>query len=85
MWTTYILRCSDNSLYTGITNDLSSRVATHAAGKGAKYTRSRLPVVLVYSEKLQGKSAALKREHEIKQLSKQEKEVLVAAATQHSR
>ena len=74
----YILRCGDGSLYTGWTNDLDKRVQTHNTGKGGKYTRSRLPVSLVYSEKLDSKEAAMKREAEIKKLKKSEKEKMVA-------
>lgn len=69
----YILRCSDMTLYTGWTNDLEKRVATHNKGKGAKYTKCRLPVELVYFEECTDKSAALKREYAIKQLSRAEK------------
>ena len=75
-WTVYILQCNDNSLYTGITNHLQQRIEKHNAGKGAKYTRSRLPVVLVYQETVEDKSEALKREHQIKQLSRAEKLLL---------
>lgn len=73
MWTVYILRCKDDTLYTGITDDLPHRLAAHNAGKGAKYTRGRGPVVLVYREEAADKSAALKREHAIKQLTRAEK------------
>lgn len=69
----YILECVDGSLYTGWTTDLSARVKTHNSGKGAKYTRSRLPVRLVYSESYDDKHAALAREHEIKKLSRSRK------------
>ena len=69
----YILRCSDGTLYSGWTNDLEARVKTHNAGKGAKYTRSRLPVELVYSEELESPSAAMRRECELKKLSRKEK------------
>ena len=69
----YILRCSDGTLYSGWTNDLEARLKTHNAGKGAKYTRSRLPVELVYSEELESPSAAMRREYELKQLSRKEK------------
>ena len=75
-WYVYMVRCRDNSLYTGCTNDLSRRLAVHNAGKGAKYTKSRLPVLLVYQEKCEDKSAALKREWAIKTLTKTEKEDL---------
>ena len=62
-WTVYILRCGDDTLYTGITDDLQRRLAMHSEGKGAKYTRGRGPLTLVYSEELTTKSEALKREH----------------------
>ena len=65
-WKLYILRCNDGSLYTGITTDVEKRLAVHNSGKGAKYTRSRKPVELVYAEKCGNHSAALKRELEIK-------------------
>jgi len=77
-WLVYLLRCSDGSLYTGITNDLPKRLKVHAAGKASKYTRSRLPVKLVYSELKRTKSAALKREAAIKKLRRAEKDRLVA-------
>ncbi len=73
----YILKCSDNTLYTGWTNDLEKRLLTHNNGKGAKYTRGRLPVEIIYHEKFQDKSSALKREHEIKKLSRTEKLSLI--------
>lgn len=76
---TYMLRCGDGSLYTGYTDDLMKRIATHAAGKGAKYTRSHLPVALAYYEAFPTKSEALKREAAIKKLTKAEKETLAAA------
>jgi putative endonuclease len=77
-WIVYLLRCSDGSLYTGITNDFPKRLKAHAAGKASKYTRSRLPVKLVYSEPKRSKSAALKREAAIKKLRRAEKDNLVA-------
>ncbi|MBP3729040.1 MAG: GIY-YIG nuclease family protein [Lachnospiraceae bacterium] len=73
----YILRCSDGSLYTGWTTDLQKRVAAHNAGKGAKYTRARRPVELIYSEVFDDKIAAQRREYAIKQLSRWEKEKLI--------
>lgn len=77
-WYVYIVRCADNSLYTGITTDLERRVAEHnSAHKAARYTRARQPVVLVYYESLQSRSLASKREWAIKQLKKSEKEVLL--------
>ena len=72
-----MLRCRDGSLYTGITTDVEKRVAAHNSGKGAKYTRSRKPVELVYQEECTDHSAALKRELEIKALTKEEKEKLI--------
>ena len=78
MWHLYILRCKDASLYTGITTDVEKRLAVHRAGKGAKYTRGRSPLELVYQEELPDHSAALRRECEIKSLSRAEKEKLVA-------
>jgi putative endonuclease len=76
-WSVYILRCRDESLYTGVTNDLDSRVAAHQAGRGARYTASRGPVTMVYSEPAESKSAALKRELQIKRWSKAKKEALI--------
>lgn len=74
-----MVRCADGSLYTGYTRDVQARVEVHNAGKGAKYTRSRLPVSLVYSEECESLSAALKREREVKPWSKARKEALVAS------
>ncbi len=74
----YILRCGDGSLYTGWTNDIEKRLAAHRSGKGAKYTRGRRPVTLVYLEHLPDKSSALKREAAIKHLSRPQKESLIA-------
>jgi putative endonuclease len=76
-WHVYMVRCNDNSLYTGLTNDLAARVAKHNSGDGAKYTRSRRPVYLVWSQKQKTASAARKREAEIKGWTKAEKEGLV--------
>jgi putative endonuclease len=73
MWFVYILLCSDQSFYTGATNDLQKRFATHQAGKGGNYTRSHPPIKIVYSEKFATKSEALKREIEIKSWSKAKK------------
>ncbi len=76
-WYVYMLRCSDNSYYTGIAKDLSRRLQQHNNGpKGAKYTRSRRPVKLVYQEQQDDRSSALKREYEIKQLQPQAKRAL---------
>lgn len=73
----YMLRCSDSSIYTGYTTDLKNRLDTHNKGKGAKYTRTRLPVDLLYFEEYSTKSAALKREYAIKQLTKKQKENMI--------
>ena len=75
---TYIVECADGSLYTGWTNDVEKRLATHNAGRGAKYTRPRLPVKLVYVEQHPTKEMAQRREYEIKQLSRREKIALIA-------
>mgnify|MGYP000847670100 CR=1 FL=1 len=72
-WIVYIVQCSDNSLYTGITNDLHKRILTHNKGKGAKYTRSRLPVVLKAVKEGLTKSEASKLEYQVKQQKKQNK------------
>ena len=79
-WFVYLLRCRDQSLYTGITNDLPRRVRQHAAGTASRYTRSRLPVELVYHETQATRSQALKRELAIKSYSKRDKERLVETA-----
>ena len=76
-WYVYILRCGDGTLYTGITDDIPRRLAAHRAGKGAKYTRGRGPLEVVYIQKVPDKSAALKREITIKKLTRQEKEQLI--------
>lgn len=77
---TYILRCGDGSLYTGWTNDLERRLAAHNAGRGGKYTRSHRPVTLAYYETFSTREEAMHREAAIKQLSRQEKLALIAAA-----
>lgn len=77
MWFVYILECSDGTLYTGYTNDVDSRVTKHNAGKGAKYTKSRLPVVACYREELASKSLAMKREYRIKRLTRAQKLALI--------
>ena len=76
-WYVYMVRCRDNSLYTGYTDDPIRRTAVHNAGKGAKYTRSRLPVTLVYAEASAEKTEAQKREWAIKHLTKVQKEALI--------
>lgn len=72
-WVVYILECKDGTLYTGITDRLEHRLAAHRAGKGAKYTKGRSPLILRYLEDCPDRSAALRREIQIKQLSKTEK------------
>jgi len=76
-WYVYILRCADRSLYTGTTTDVDARVRTHNTGKGAKYTRSRRPVVLVYREAVDGRGAALKREYAVRRLTAAAKRRLI--------
>jgi len=77
----YLLRCNDGSLYTGITNDLPRRLASHRSGKASAYTRSRLPVTLAYHEAAGNRGSALRREAAIKRLSRAEKIALCSAAT----
>ena len=79
MYWVYLLRCGDGSLYTGCTNDLVRRLRAHQSGRGAKYTRSRLPVELVYREPAADRSAALRREAAIKAMTRAEKLALLAA------
>lgn len=74
----YILRCADGTLYTGYTNNLAARVAVHNSGRGAKYTRGRRPVTLVYSRGFRSPGKALSREYDLKQLTRAEKEALIA-------
>ena len=76
---TYILKCADGSLYTGWTNDLAKRVEDHNAGRGAKYTKGRGPVTLVYYEASETKEAAMRREFFIKQLTRDEKQKMILA------
>lgn len=77
-WYIYILQCADNTLYTGVATDVAARLATHNAGKGAKYTRGRLPVALLYQECAENRSTALKREHAIKKMRASDKRQLIA-------
>ena len=76
-WYLYVLRCGDGTLYTGITTDVQARFAQHQAGKGAKYTRGRGPLELVYTEECDDHSAALKRELAIKALPREKKEKMI--------
>lgn len=85
-WYVYIVCCNDGTLYTGITTDLERRIASHNSGKGgAKYTRSRRPVSLVYAEPAASRSEAAKREYDIKQLPLPEKCLLVASNNGYTR
>lgn len=79
-WSVYILRCGDGSLYTGISVDVAQRLAQHESGKGAKYPRGRGPLRLVYTEPCADHSQALKREMQLKTLTKEQKEQLIAQA-----
>ena len=76
-WYVYMLRCGDGSLYTGCTDNVERRLAAHRSGKGAKYTRSRLPLELVYQESVEDRSAALRREAAIKALPRAKKLALL--------
>ena len=82
MYYAYLLRCADDTLYAGYTDDLSKRVAVHNQGKGAKYTRSRLPVSLVYYQPVPTRSAAMAGECALKKLSRAEKLALIQAFSQ---
>ena len=75
-WCVYMLLCDDNTIYTGITNDLKKRFENHISGKGAKYLRGRKPLEIVYTENFKNRSMATKREIEIKKLNRREKEIL---------
>jgi putative endonuclease len=77
-WHVYVVRCADTTLYTGIARDLQARITQHNTGRGAKYTRGRRPVTLVYQEAAADHGAALRREHEIKRMAPQAKRALVA-------
>ena len=83
-WCLYLVQCSDGTLYTGITNDLQRRLDRHNDGTASRYTRSRLPVVLVYREGCRDKSGALKKEYRIKSLSRQAKKEYIARKTRSS-
>jgi len=76
-WYVYILKCKDDSYYTGITKNLEKRIADHVSGNGAKYTRGRAPLKLIHTEIFENRSSASKREFEIKKLSRIEKELLI--------
>jgi putative endonuclease len=72
-WCVYLLRCGDGTLYAGITNDLCKRLGAHRNGRGARYTRGRGPLTLVHEEPARSKSAALRREHQLKRMRRREK------------
>jgi len=78
VWFVYVVRCADRTLYTGVTTDAERRIAEHNDGRGARYTRSRAPVALVYLERAKDRGAALRREHEIKRMPAAEKKAMVA-------
>jgi putative endonuclease len=84
-WRVYMLRCGDGSLYTGITNDLERRLAAHSRGSGGAYTRSRLPVALVFHEKARDRSSALRREAALKRLARAEKLLLLSVPSRRRR
>lgn len=77
-WSIYIVECSDKTLYTGSSNDVLKRFKVHCSGKGARYTRPRLPLKLVYTESCENRSSALKREYAVKQLTRAEKIKLIS-------
>ena len=81
MYFAYIMRCADGTLYTGYTDDIARRETAHNSGRGAKYTRSRLPVKTVYYESFAARSDAMKREYAIKRLSREQKLKLIAEHT----
>jgi predicted GIY-YIG superfamily endonuclease len=78
VWSVYLLRCADGTLYAGSTTDVNARVAAHNAGRGARYTSGRRPVSVVYQEECGSRSAALRREYALKGLTRPEKETLIA-------
>ena len=84
-WYLYILRCKDGTLYTGITTDVDKRLEAHRSGKGAKYTRGRSPLELVYRETCGSHSEALKRERKIKSLTREDKEKLLESEENQER
>ena len=80
-WELYILRCGDGTLYTGIARDADKRLAVHRSGKGAKYTRGRGPLTLCYREGCPDHGTALRREYAVKQLTREEKELLIISGS----
>lgn len=84
-WRVYILRCKDNKLYTGITSDLRRRVKEHKKGRGCRFTRCRIPVKLVYSEKSSSRKEALKREAQVKDFTRRKKLQLIRSTWRHKK
>ncbi len=84
MFYVYILKCTDGSFYCGYTNDVEKRFEKHKSGKGAKYTRSHTPVEIVYVQELETKNEALKKEYEIKKMTRSQKEKLIENYSTHS-
>ncbi len=84
VWTVYVLKCGDGTLYTGVTNDLARRLLAHGAGKASRYTRARLPVSLLYQEPARDRSAAQTREAAIKNLSRRDKFALMSIPLAHA-
>lgn len=84
-WWVYLLECQDGTLYTGCTDNIPRRIALHNAGRGAKYTRGRGPVILRYQEEVPDRSAALRREAAIKRLNRAEKQALITANSKENR
>lgn len=80
-WNIYIVECADGTLYTGATNDIEARIDAHNAGRGARYTRARLPVTLRYAEPCGSRADALRREYAVKQLSRAGKLSLIGSAS----
>lgn len=78
-WHVYLLKCADGTLYAGATNDVSKRIAAHAAGKGAKYVRGRCPIALVWKLRVKDRSAALRLEARVKRMTRKEKLALAGA------
>jgi putative endonuclease len=84
-WSVYIVRCCDGSLYTGVSNDVPARVLRHNAGRGARYTRSRLPVALVWRRRVKDQSAALRLEAAMKKLTRAQKVLLLRTSAKAAR
>mgnify|MGYP001813440239 CR=1 FL=1 len=83
-WSVYILRCSDGSYYVGYSNDAEKRLKSHNAWKGAKYTRSRLPCEIVYTEQFTSKHEAMSREYQVKNMNRTRKQALIDRQSSHA-